>query len=64
MEDFTNQSGWQDSFFPLTKLLKDNNITPQKFKNTIPWLFHDQLCNFHGYLMHDLPHILAASLPH
>ena len=37
---------------------------PQKFENTIPYLFHDQQCNFHDYLMHSLqPTLLAASSP-
>ena len=27
---------------------------PQKFKNTIPWFFHDQQCIFHDYLKHGL----------
>ena len=37
---------------------------PQKFKNTIPWFFHDQQCNFNDFLMYGLqPAPLAASSP-
>ena len=40
------------------------NRIPQKFKNIIPWFFHDQQCNFYDYLMHSLqPLLLAASSP-